>query len=29
MMDGYEVECAEVFLKEQEKLLKERVVETL
>ncbi len=28
-MDGYEVECAEVFLKEQEKLLKERVVETL
>ena len=28
-MDGYEQECAEVFLKEQEKLLGEVVLETI
>lgn len=28
-MDGHETECAEVFLKEQEKLLGERVFETV
>lgn len=28
-MDGYEMECAEVFLKEQEKLLGEEVLETI
>lgn len=28
-MDGYEMECAEVFLKEQEKLLGETVFETV
>lgn len=28
-MDGYELECAEVFLKEQEKLLGETVLETV
>lgn len=28
-MEGYELECAEVFLKEQEKLLGEQVFETV
>lgn len=28
-MEGYELECAEVFLKEQEKLLGEKVFETV
>lgn len=28
-MEGYEAECAEVFLKEQEKLLGEKVLDTV